>query len=196
MRASGSTPVISTIRRPAPDIDSAPKCCRCQSLAEPSSALYWHIGETAMRFANSTPPRVMGSNKWLIECPCVSRKTRQLDEGRTGREVMNEIVGVPGCRLRCRLGPHQIARRNDTRRVGLGENTHDLRRFVVRRAGVAAAPHHLLERLLQLEVVYAALRIGLDRFAANTGLVHPQAQLAHYDVAGARVAHYPIELGK
>jgi hypothetical protein len=48
---------------PALDRDSEPRCCRCQSVAEPATALYWHIGETAMRFARVTPPSVIGANK-------------------------------------------------------------------------------------------------------------------------------------
>ena len=45
---------------PAPVIASIIQCCRCQSVAEPSSAEYWHIGETAMRFANSSAPIRIG----------------------------------------------------------------------------------------------------------------------------------------
>ncbi len=65
MRPAGSTAVCSTTSRPAPDTDSEPRCWRCQSLADPSTALYWHIGETAIRFASVTPPRVIGSNRRL-----------------------------------------------------------------------------------------------------------------------------------
>lgn len=62
IRPSGVTAVISTITIPAPDKDSEPKCCRCQSFAEPSIALYWHIGDTAMRLARMRPPMVIGEN--------------------------------------------------------------------------------------------------------------------------------------
>src|ERR1051326_5954819 len=65
MRPAGSTAVCSTMSRPAPDTHSEPRCWTCQSLADPSSALYWHIGDTAIRFARVTPPRIIGSNKWL-----------------------------------------------------------------------------------------------------------------------------------
>jgi len=37
-------------------------CTRCQSVAWPLSELYWHIGETKMRFGNVTPRIVSGSN--------------------------------------------------------------------------------------------------------------------------------------
>src|SRR5882672_3648731 len=33
---------------------------RCQSFMQPSSAEYWHIGETAMRLGSVTPPSWMG----------------------------------------------------------------------------------------------------------------------------------------
>src|SRR6185312_9664824 len=65
MRPAGSTAVCSTTSSPAPDSDNEPRCCRCQSLADPSSALYWHIGDTAMWFARVIPPRAIGSNKRL-----------------------------------------------------------------------------------------------------------------------------------
>src|SRR3954454_16825385 len=63
MRPAGSTAVCSTMTSPAPDSDSEPKCCRCQSLAAPFSALYWHIGDTAIRLARVMPPRLTGSNR-------------------------------------------------------------------------------------------------------------------------------------
>src|SRR3979490_2017881 len=33
---------------------------RCQSFMQPSSAEYWHIGETTMRLGSVTPPSWMG----------------------------------------------------------------------------------------------------------------------------------------
>jgi hypothetical protein len=39
----------------------------CQSLAKPSSAEYWHIGETPMRLANVTERSWNGEKRgWLI----------------------------------------------------------------------------------------------------------------------------------
>jgi hypothetical protein len=32
-------------------------------VADPSTALYWHIGDTAMRFASVTPPILMGMKR-------------------------------------------------------------------------------------------------------------------------------------
>ena len=60
MRPRRSTCVASTMTRPAPELASMPRWARCQSVAVPSSALYWHIGDTTMRLVNSTLPSLMG----------------------------------------------------------------------------------------------------------------------------------------
>src|SRR5215212_7248310 len=60
MRPSRVTPVASTTTMPGPDIASWPRCIRCQSVMLPSSAEYWHIGETTMRFGSVTPPSSIG----------------------------------------------------------------------------------------------------------------------------------------
>ena len=52
MRASRDTSVISAMTRPAPPIARLPRCTRCQSPTVPSSATYWHIGDTTTRFGN------------------------------------------------------------------------------------------------------------------------------------------------
>src|ERR1700694_593001 len=62
MRPRRSTSVISTTRRLAPELASIPRCVRCQSPAQPSSALYWHMGEITMRLANSSPASRIGEN--------------------------------------------------------------------------------------------------------------------------------------
>ncbi len=49
---------------------SMPRWVMCQSSATPSLALYWHIGDTAMRFDSSRSPSLIGENKALdIVCP-------------------------------------------------------------------------------------------------------------------------------
>src|SRR5262249_49172221 len=50
MRPCGMTLVISHITSPAQPSDMLPRCIRCHSLAEPLLELYWHIGETTIRF--------------------------------------------------------------------------------------------------------------------------------------------------
>src|SRR5690349_7032856 len=60
MRPSRVTPVASTMKRPAHEIANWPTWKSCQSVMEPSSALYWHIGETTTRFGSVMPPSWMG----------------------------------------------------------------------------------------------------------------------------------------
>src|SRR5258706_13210166 len=62
MRPSRVTLVFSTTNRPAPEQAMLPRCARCQSVMEPSSAEYWHIGETTTRLGSVMPPSWMGSN--------------------------------------------------------------------------------------------------------------------------------------
>ena len=60
MRPRASTPVASTNTRPAPPRAKRPRCTRCQSWATPSTALYWHMGETAIRLRRVRPLNVRG----------------------------------------------------------------------------------------------------------------------------------------
>src|SRR5262249_10932063 len=48
---------------PAPPIARLPRWTRCQSLANPSTLEYWHIGETATRLRNVTLRMVSGENR-------------------------------------------------------------------------------------------------------------------------------------
>src|ERR1700761_3950710 len=75
MRPCGLTSVISHITRPAQPSDILPRCIRCQSLAEPLSELYWHIGDTTTRLGRVSPRKVMGENRTLAisEVPLVLR---------------------------------------------------------------------------------------------------------------------------
>src|SRR5262245_3136688 len=66
MRPGRSTPVASTTSSAAPELASVPRWLRCQSDATPSSALYWHIGETTIRFASSRSASRIGENKALV----------------------------------------------------------------------------------------------------------------------------------
>src|ERR1700758_1984294 len=50
----------------APDSERLLICVKCQSVAEPSSAEYWHIGETMMRLARLRPRNSIGANRALI----------------------------------------------------------------------------------------------------------------------------------
>src|SRR5215467_2067645 len=74
MRPRRSTWVASTTSRAAPELASMPRWPRCQSLAEPSSALYWHMGETTMRFSSSRSASLIGENRAAV-----------MDGGRRGK---------------------------------------------------------------------------------------------------------------
>ena len=65
MRPTGLTLVISVITSAAAPSEKLPRCIRCQSLAEPSVELYWHIGDTTTRLGSVMPRRVIGENKTL-----------------------------------------------------------------------------------------------------------------------------------
>src|SRR5499427_5576634 len=65
IRPCGLTSVISVITSPAAPSDILPRCIRCQSLAEPLSELYWHIGDTTTRLGRVRPRMVIGENKTL-----------------------------------------------------------------------------------------------------------------------------------
>src|SRR5512141_658582 len=74
MRPWRSTGVASTTTMPAPELASMARWPRCQSVAEPSSALYWHIGATWMRLATSTEPSVIGENRADMDFLGVKRR--------------------------------------------------------------------------------------------------------------------------
>ena len=64
MRPRASTAVASMQTSPAPPTARLPRCTRCQSLANPSSEEYWHIGETAIRLRKVTSRMASG----VIRC--------------------------------------------------------------------------------------------------------------------------------
>jgi len=63
MRPRGSTAVASAMTKPAPPTARDPRWTRCQSVTNPSSELYWHIGLTPTRLRNVTPLIVYGSKR-------------------------------------------------------------------------------------------------------------------------------------
>src|ERR1043165_9511376 len=66
MRPMRSTPVASTTTSEAPEFASMPRCVVCHGLGTPSSALYWHIGETTMRLVSSSSLILYGENSALV----------------------------------------------------------------------------------------------------------------------------------
>src|SRR6188768_2530816 len=67
MRPIPSTPVASIQNIEAPDSARLPICTKCQSLASPLTAEYWHIGATMMRLGSVRPRRVIGENRLLMD---------------------------------------------------------------------------------------------------------------------------------
>ena len=63
MRPSRVTAVASTKAAPTPPSANRAWCRRCQSCTAPSTAWYWHIGETTMRLRSSRPRRRSGVNR-------------------------------------------------------------------------------------------------------------------------------------
>ena len=66
MRPIASTSVASMQNIAAPESARLPRWVKCQSLATPSSAEYWHIGDTTMRFFSVRPRRLIGENRALM----------------------------------------------------------------------------------------------------------------------------------
>src|SRR5215471_7273214 len=66
MRPIASTWVASMQNIAAPDSASELMWVKCQSVATPSSAEYWHIGDTMMRFLSFRPRSSIGENRALM----------------------------------------------------------------------------------------------------------------------------------
>ena len=92
MRPSGTTAVASTMTSPAPPAARLPRCTRCQSLAKPFSAEYWHMGETAIRLRNVTPRSFSGLRRSTSgtpkSCRVSARPERMAFCGFGSRSVM------------------------------------------------------------------------------------------------------------
>ena len=110
MRPSRVTLVFSTMNRPAPEQAMLPRCARCQSVIEPSSAEYWHIGAmTAMRLGSVMPPSWRGSNSlgsdngdsFLGEY--LAQGLREQSRRRAGRRAGTAYRRRPATRLPLRL---------------------------------------------------------------------------------------------
>ncbi len=82
MRPSGLTAVASVSTSPAPPTARLPRCTRCQSLGRPSTLEYSHMGDTKMRFRNSTPRIVSGSNSGMEVLLVMSNCTNRAKWGR------------------------------------------------------------------------------------------------------------------
>ena len=61
---SSRTAVASRNTMPAPPCANFPACTKCQSLANPSWAEYWHIGEITIRLREVMPRNCSGVKSW------------------------------------------------------------------------------------------------------------------------------------
>src|SRR3954447_3286465 len=66
MRPMASTRVASMQNTAAPDSASELIWVKCQSVASPSTAEYWHIGDTMMRLRRFRPRSLIGENNTLM----------------------------------------------------------------------------------------------------------------------------------
>src|SRR5581483_4275485 len=98
------------MRRPAPEFESMPRWLKCQSFMQPSSALYWHIGETTMRLASSTGPRLKGENRLDIDFPEVGIGRPPVLVARAGVRISfpdsHRFAAPALCFFRARAGPY------------------------------------------------------------------------------------------
>ena len=130
---SGETAVASMIRSPAPESARWPRWIRCQSVAEPSCAEYWHIGATMMRLARRSAPIWSGSNRWLMarrdcaslrcdrirRCACARRRRRRAAAGgRRSARPLQPAVGVEVAQRLPRVAELLVQARRVVVRVG------------------------------------------------------------------------------
>ena len=137
MRPCRSTWVASTITRAAPECANMPRCIRCQSLAQPSSAEYWHIGETTMRLASSRPATRKGVNKVLgMRIDSTLAGTRHFLALLDGLQIGNDGTDIVGVKLEFRhirmAGHDALSQRllQGLNRIALSESAKRRRKFV------------------------------------------------------------------
>src|SRR6202051_4734806 len=110
MRPVASTWVASMQNIAAPDSASVLIWVKCQSLASPFSAEYWHIGATMMRLASFSSRSFIGVNRALIGGIRVARKER-----------LRKHLRPPACTVKAvvpaKAGDHTYRRRHPRKRV-------------------------------------------------------------------------------
>ena len=96
IRPSGVTPVASMMNKAAPLLSKLPQCIKCQSVASPLFAEYWHIGATTIRFANSNGPRgelrVKLENRRLMGCLRKLRLVKKYENYRKAIEYLKRRI--------------------------------------------------------------------------------------------------------
>src|SRR4051795_5539529 len=92
MRPIASTWVASMQNIAAPDRLRLLMWVKCQSVGTPSSAEYWHIGDTTMRFFKFRPRSLIGENRALMR--------GSSGDGRDGSDCMKFSGRMADCHLR------------------------------------------------------------------------------------------------
>src|SRR5690606_12288054 len=111
--------------RPAPPIANWPRCPACQGCARPSTAEYWHIGETTTRLGRTRERSVSGANRGDM-CTSSGKKAPreqglhvastvrdQVDEYRSIDDAVDDQIG-----LECYLTEVPDADGGKRRRIG------------------------------------------------------------------------------
>src|SRR5690349_16410283 len=87
MRPIASTPVASMQNIAAPDSASELMWVKCQSVAEPSTAEYWHIGATMMRLLS------FRSRRWIGEKSVLMLMSGRWEDG-LAQNVASHLLGL------------------------------------------------------------------------------------------------------
>ena len=147
-----------------------PRCIRCQSLAQPSSAEYWHMGETTMRLASSRPASRKGENKALLMgCETRGWERRRGSALLDGLHIGNDGTDLVGVKLEFRhigwpdMMPSPRASSRD-HRVALAEGAE--RRSILARAGAGAA-NRMARPAVRASSASPSLRSSAARLAAK-----------------------------
>src|SRR5882762_3771168 len=94
MRPSRVTCVASTISSPAPEYARWPRWMRCQSFMQPSSAWYWHMGETTTRLGSVMPPSWIGVKSFAGMCRILGRADGDAALGEHFTQCLGEAHGA------------------------------------------------------------------------------------------------------
>src|ERR1700756_778178 len=109
MRPIASTWVASMQNIAAPESERLLMWVKCQSLAEPSSAEYWHIGDTMMRLASFRPRNSIGENRALmLGNPGVGGR-REPNVRSRRRDYQRQRRRWPPCAISGAYGSHQLS---------------------------------------------------------------------------------------
>src|SRR5665213_621590 len=166
MRPERSTWVASTITNAAPELASMPRCTRCQSLAQPSSAEYWHIGDTTRRLASSRPASFRGEKRTLL-----MRGLLWMEQGRGGRSALllnrvevgddgTDLVGVKSKFRHIRVAGHDALAQGFFQRFdGIAGSERAEGRRIGARAG-AGSPNRVAPGAILGQQVLAELEIA------------------------------------